>query len=369
MFVYILMLFLIFGLRYYRLFENRKDTNNDQANKRWLMFSWVILSLVQGLRSYSVGTDTGTYVNYFLSGGSGQFERGYELLNRVIRLMTNNPTIFLLVVAFLINGLVLRAIYKMSRDVSVSLFAYIALYYYFNSFNGLRQYIAIAFVLTAYTYLHENRLLPAVVFIVVAMQFHKSSVIGFMLLPMYLLQKRRKQSMCPSREPVQTIELSEPLKRFKRIALFVMVYIIFTGGFETAIRIVIRFLPQYSSYLYTEYARGTGAIQQKVVYTAILLVYLLFSEEEEWLLVMCYSVCIALLMSKIQIMSRFLWYFDIFSIFAVAEVWHSSYFDKDTLFYVQISIGLVCFAFMVYYLYAGVMRTTPYRFFFQGGLR
>ena len=366
---YLLMLCIIFGIRPYIVDEFSHDVQKKQQSlKEWLTVSCVILSLVEGLRSYTVGTDTVSYVAYFWGEKTLDFEKGFELFTKAIRLFTDNATIYLLCIAFMINGLVIRAIYKMSKDAAVSLFAYITLYYYFNSFNGLRQYIAVALVMTTYTFLREKKYLKAILTLAVAVQFHKSSVIGILLFPTYVIGAKHDTSDRRLATSLSKISLSEPLRRIKRLMIFIGVFILFFVSFDLAIRMITIVFPQYRYYLYSDYGTGSTAIQQKIIYSAILIVYLLFSEEEEWLMPMAYTVSMAFLMSRIKIMGRFLWYFDIFSIFAIAEVWHSNYISKDTLLIVRICIGLACFAFMVYYLFSRVMRVVPYRFIFLKGV-
>ena len=365
MILYLLMLCIIFGIRPFIVDDFSQDVQKKQQTlKAWLTVSCVILSLIEGLRSYTVGTDTVSYVAYFWGEKTLDFEEGFELFTKAIRLFTDNATIYLLCIAFTINGLVVRAIYKMSKDTAVSLFAYITLYYYFNSFNGLRQYMAVALVMTTYTFLREKKFLKAMLTLLVAVQFHKSSVIGILLLPMYIIGAKSDTGKQGIITPFSQISLSEPLRRIKRAMIFMGVFILFFIGFDLAIRTVTNIFPQYRYYLYSDYGMGTAAIQQKIIYSVILIVYLLFSEEEEWLIPMAYTVSMAFLMSRIKIMGRFLWYFDIFSIFAIAEVWHSNHISKDTLLIVRICIGLACFAFMVYYLFSRVMRVVPYRFIF-----
>ena len=152
------MMCLIFGIRPYIIDDDALDEQEKRrSTKRWLAIACVILSLIEGLRDYTVGTDTVTYVAHFLGNDTAKFETGFELFTKAIRLFTDNPTVYLLCIAFVINGLVARAIYKMSKDAAVSLFIYITLYFYFNAFNGLRQYMAVALLLTTYTFLHERK--------------------------------------------------------------------------------------------------------------------------------------------------------------------------------------------------------------------
>lgn len=120
-------------------------------NVAFLSVAWVLLSLLEGFRSFSVGTDTSAYVSLFKHPRSS-LEGGFQLLISLVHKFSNNPTIFLLVCAFITNGLVLLAIYRMSDNVFLSVYFYVALYYYFISYNALRQYLAVAVLLNAFWY-------------------------------------------------------------------------------------------------------------------------------------------------------------------------------------------------------------------------
>ena len=324
-----------------------------QNERRWLIYTWCILSLVEGLRAYSVGTDTSTYVQLFQTQNFRTMEVGYQWFTTVIGKITENPTIYLLIVAFIINGLVIRAISILSKQPDVSVFAYISLYFYFNAFNGLRQYIAIALVLTAYCYIKEQKLVKAAVCELIAFSFHNSAIIGLLLIPMYFITHRNE-----SNTQTQT-----PKKYyFLNIILPLAFFFAFQYGFDAIYNMFLSYFPQYLIYAGRAAFSGTNAIQQKVVYTAIFLVYTLFCNDNEWTLMLSYSVCLALMMSRIQMMSRFLWYYDIFSVFAIAEIWNSERFTRSSLKIVRIAIATVLLLFLLYYLSVGMMRVTPYKF-------
>lgn len=362
--VYLVAFAFIFGVRLIRASGCRVDDTKDH---NWLIMAWVVLSLIEGFRAYSVGTDTKTYVNAFVSQDLRNFETGFQLLNRAVAMCSRNGTVFLLVTSFIINGLIIRAIDKLSRDDAVSLFVYISLYMYFNTFNAMRQYIAVGLVMNAYIELRGNRYVKFMMLLILAILFHNSAIVGFMLIPMYWFfrkygKERKAELTAFDRWKRQKEATLIPL--MKRAMIPMLAVLAFSIGFNMVLRVVIAVYPKYSYYLTGGYGSGTAAIQQKVVYSAFLLVYLLYSEEEEWLLMISYAVALALLMSRMSILSRFVWYFDIFTMFAVAEVWHTRYISYETLTVVHICIGLACFAFMLYYLINGVQRVTPYQFIF-----
>ena len=77
-------------------------------NVAFLSVAWVLLSLLEGFRSFSVGTDTSAYVSLFKHPRSS-LEGGFQLLISLVHKFSNNPTIFLLVCAFITNFVVIAA--------------------------------------------------------------------------------------------------------------------------------------------------------------------------------------------------------------------------------------------------------------------
>ena len=53
---------------------------NAKCDKIWLFYTWIILSLMMGLRGDSVGTDTHTYTSYFAQQKFGPLKWSFALL-------------------------------------------------------------------------------------------------------------------------------------------------------------------------------------------------------------------------------------------------------------------------------------------------
>ena len=244
--VYLVAFAFIFGVRLIRASGCRVDDTKDH---NWLIMAWVVLSLIEGFRAYSVGTDTRTYVKAFENQNLSNFELGFQLLNCAVALCSRNGTFFLLVTSFIINGLIIRAIDKMSRDDAVSLFIYISLYMYFNAFNAMRQYIAVGLVMNAYIELRENRYVKFTLLQILAILFHNSAIVGFMLIPMYLFfrkyGKERKAELTTfdrwKRKQEATL-----IPLMKRALIPMLAVLVFSIGFNVMLRVVIAVYPKYS---------------------------------------------------------------------------------------------------------------------------
>lgn len=163
-------------------------------------FVWIIitlLTLLAGLRDESVGMDTAGYLNLFGMIGSGQFHLAYGLeesfkyiVYGILRLIPDRR--FLLVLfAFIANWCIVIRFWELRK---LSSFACMVLCYYmafyFASLNAIRQFIAVGIIFYSTRYLSRKKILPFVIAVLVAMQFHRSALIGFVLLAMNCIRWR-----------------------------------------------------------------------------------------------------------------------------------------------------------------------------------
>lgn len=132
----------------------------------YLGIVFTVLFLVSGLRGVSVGSDTLTYSFEFYQIANNPdlftaLSRAsitapiYVAYNWVIGQFTQNYQVILLINAAVISLGVARLIYKTSSNVPFSAFCFIGLAAYFQSMNGMRQYIAVVIAINAYLYFAE----------------------------------------------------------------------------------------------------------------------------------------------------------------------------------------------------------------------
>ena len=166
------------------LFLSRKLIIDSVEIKLFLCF--VVLTFVSGLRGGNVGTDTNSYLNIFLisnglQNGHIRIEFLFYALNRIVGIFTDNPQWILLVSSAIISFNILSFIKNNSNDVCLSVFLYVCLFYYLASFNVMRQYIAISIILYSIKYIKDERFLPFLVSVIVAMGFHRMAIVGIFL--------------------------------------------------------------------------------------------------------------------------------------------------------------------------------------------
>ena len=157
MIVYILNLFISTILNFFARITKKK---NIKASIIIGAFAILIPILVCGLR-YNVGTDYISYQQWFSYYLSHKLslkndEIGFGVLIKVIQLVTLNPQFLFLIVAIIINILIMIFIRKHTEFFELGYFLFIALYFYYSSFNILRQWIAIAIFLYAIRYIYNK---------------------------------------------------------------------------------------------------------------------------------------------------------------------------------------------------------------------
>ena len=152
--------------------------------------------LVAGLRSYSVGTDSGSYVRYFniirtfadvTANGQIMGEYGFWILTWLIHFISNQYMAFFLVIALIVVGCYQWVIVKHSARIEISLFVFITMGFYTFFFNGARQGIACAIFALAISPLLEKNFPKYLLYVLFAFLFHKTAI---MLLPVYFFSSK-----------------------------------------------------------------------------------------------------------------------------------------------------------------------------------
>ncbi|WP_201577020.1 EpsG family protein, partial [Psychrobacter okhotskensis] len=155
----------------------------------------IALSLFAGMRSYRVGTDSGTYTRDFrnnLEIYNFKFEEfiefGYQFLEYIILRLTHNYFWLFFITALIIVYCYLTIIKKYSVNYWFSIYFFITLGVYTFFFNGLRQGIAMAIFALALPYLLEKRLIPYLIVCFLASLFHNTALF---MIPFYFLVNLR----------------------------------------------------------------------------------------------------------------------------------------------------------------------------------
>lgn len=164
--------------------------SHNKAIERFCIAAVIcLLSLFAGLRNWTVGTDTGNYVEMLSSTTSfsdiwQSTEIGYNALMLLCASVSENYAVLLTAIAFVVVSSYVKVIVQTTRRYEVALFLFVALGAYTFFFNGARQGIATALCFLAIPYLLERRSKPYFLLIALAALFHHTAIIAA---PIYYL--------------------------------------------------------------------------------------------------------------------------------------------------------------------------------------
>ncbi len=157
----------------------------EKTNK--VFFVWlniIILTFVAGFRSYTVGTDTFQYTVIFNNPFySTTFIKAplFCYLSYFLMNISNNPTFLFLVYEFIIYGLISLRLWELREYSSYTYsFMFFFCFCFFETMNGLRQYVAVSIIFFGTRYLFEGRYIKYIITILIAYIFHVTALLGFL---------------------------------------------------------------------------------------------------------------------------------------------------------------------------------------------
>ena len=150
-------------------------------------FVVLILSVLCGFRGLIVGTDTIGYSQIYEGTTNYVIEPGLTALNAILKLFSSSVHFAFFTISLIINTLILYSLW-LYRDYCPLRFSFPVFYFliYFSTFSGIRQWLAIAFVFYATTFLFVRKNIVLYVFLsVIAILFHYSAIFAFAYLLIY----------------------------------------------------------------------------------------------------------------------------------------------------------------------------------------
>lgn len=160
------------------------------------IFVGVTFLLLWFLASFrlDIGHDYSMYIESFFRMGRDSFsnltykdwEIGFILLTKTIVFFTKNQTFFLMITSAISLAGPAYLIMRYSKNSLMSVALYLNLFFYYITFNFIRQAIAISIVCFAWTFLRKNKFIPYMLIIVLASLFHMTALI---MIVVYFLVK------------------------------------------------------------------------------------------------------------------------------------------------------------------------------------
>ena len=177
------------------LFNNLSVKKKD--TKKIITFFFVLLMALLALRHISCGIDLINYEFFFEVAEKYPFENrqglewGYHIFETLIAVITKNFRAFLVIVS-IVSMVPLLVLYKKESDIpylTVILFVTLAPFSMF--FSGLRQALAMIFVVPAYYCTKNKRPLLFILCVIGAYLFHNSAFVLLALYPLYHVRVKR----------------------------------------------------------------------------------------------------------------------------------------------------------------------------------
>ena len=186
LYLFFILLFVIF--RCYGIINNRSERSN------YIFFFFILLYIVSAFRGNTVGGDLVNYLRNFHELSFTPFakifklyysnyEIGYTFLIKCLTLISSNERVYFLITPILS----LFGIYYLIKNFSpipiISVLVYIGLGFYTNSFNNVRQSIAIGIVCLSFPYLVNRRFSKFAICVLLASLFHTSAIFYMVIYP------------------------------------------------------------------------------------------------------------------------------------------------------------------------------------------
>lgn len=333
--------------------------------KIFLITIGLFLVLISGLRSYSVGVDTLSYMGFYdmsrylsfdrIINGTFGVENGYLYYNKMLNFISESPQFMLIINALVITTGILYFIYKNSPNVTLSVYLYITLYYFAVSLNIMRQFIALSIFLIALEQLKKNRWLTYIIIIYLSSLIHESALICLPVVFIHYLKPTIKNMIwifCVAIgstifvyiNPSIVSILSGSYSRYVETTYFEANQV---GG--TIIIWIVQIAMYFSTiYILKSKKHILGDRDKKLMFLSAIMILI--------------SVCIGLIGTKIFILSRMIYSFDIFMIILIPLIIKYTIKEKKLAL---IAVYLVLLVYFVYNLSTGGSGVVPYQFFWQ----
>ncbi|MDE6688175.1 MAG: EpsG family protein [Lachnospiraceae bacterium] len=165
-----------------------RGSRQDKIDQICVMAIFVLLVGASALRIYT-GNDYQTYISHFHDIYRGNYvvtERGFNLVVTAVYgfFQKEYYLVIFALFAFLTVGVFLKALYDQSVDFPMSFFLFMMLGTYFQTYNTVRYYFALAIVLYSMRYVLRKQYFRFLITILIASLFHKTALI---VIPLYLL--------------------------------------------------------------------------------------------------------------------------------------------------------------------------------------
>lgn len=288
----------------------RKVFNNTKGKLICILIG-IQLFVISAIR-VDTGFDFDDYKNIFLEISNLSIkdfltfpiEKGYELLNAIIAVFTQNFQWVVIITSFLTIFLLTIVIYQYSKYYTLSFLLYIPFFYFFT-LSGVRQGLALSISLMSFRFLKEKKFFKYLLVILLAASFHYTALV---MIPAYFV-----------------LNIKLDWKRMSVIGALAFLVYLFT---EKIFLLMTRLIPKYAGYGteagIEQYLNGQSWKSMAICLLIFVLMLLFHSRMEEkdsrnsvYLNISFISVLISLFQTKVGVLDRFPYFFNIYMIFSL----------------------------------------------------
>lgn len=312
-----------------------------------------------GFRSYSIGTDTSSYIEEYISGDYfiRSVDQGFSYFNYWLHEFGLSPRQYLMIVSLIIVLPVFAFISRYSQiNKSFAVLLYLTIGNFTFNLAGMRQSLAIAFILIGLVLFNRiERTLPKYIIVIsaiyLAYMFHYTAIVCILLIPLLWFSDYRFPKD----------------KKLLKILLIALPIIIMCSTKFVANVVNIFMISKYEEY---ETVFGDANVISYIVIPYCIYLYTLFlyyrSNSSDWEKNFCFYcsiiyMCIAACTLYMPMLGRFEYYFSMPLICLIANLTMELPLSKRQLFVFAISI--VCMAFFLISTPGGTLRIDNYSFF------
>lgn len=180
---------------------NRGDIFSKKSSNKSIIIFFLIWFVMLALRHINCGIDLRVYESHFYYISKLDFfnaltfsslEPFYYAFNYFVAQIYPDFRLFLIVIAALCTGITGWFYWKESESAPLTILLFVTNACFRMFYSGLRQSIAMLFVIPAYYLTKQKKLVPFIILVLFAMQFHASAMIMFFLYPIFHIPLQSK---------------------------------------------------------------------------------------------------------------------------------------------------------------------------------
>lgn len=333
--------------------EKYKAIGENKLKKIYVLICFFLLFFISAFRATSVGTDTFAYQKLFLktiAGVNTGFEVGFIMFCQIVSFFSETPRAILIAMSLMTIGLIMIYIFFNSSNVYLSVYLFVALYFWATSMNQGRQFLSIAIMLNAETFLRRKKYFFSTVLMIIAISIHSTAWLPIsILLTCYVFKPDLKKSVIIF------------------IGLILMIFLT-----DRLIDFIVYFYPRLIVYTqidsnYLEISSGVSATRLGISMLLIYIMGILFRPKEKQLIYDKYlffvasASAVSLLSGVMLAFYRFSFSLNIFSIIAIPEFIENGKVKGYKKYFVKFVIYILGFVYFYYVLSIGSEGIVPYK--------